>query len=392
MIQMNEWNKNSEHLLYLISCALRGAEVEESRLDGIDLDRLFVLARKHSVAAMVCMVLEKTDAFAKANPIEKKRWQEAKYKAIRKNMMLDADFEILMNNMENAGIWYMPLKGCVLKDWYPQYGMREMADYDILFDETKREQVKALFLEQGYTAEYFKVSSHDIYHKPPIYNFEMHVSLFNESHDPKLLKKYASVKDSLLPDENRNHRLHFTNEDFYVYVIAHAYKHYSRSGIGIRTLADIYVMYHRIGKSMDWDYVNRELEALGIRAYEERSRLLSEKIFGCGKPLSEITLTEDEWEMLLYYLGSSTYGTIENYVHNRLHSMQADSEPIRASTKLRYFLSRLFPGRNYCINAYPLIYKHPFLLPFFWIWRCFARIPAGKKSIQKELSALKSPK
>lgn len=389
---MYEWNKNSEHLIYLISCALREEEVKENKLKGIDLGSLFVLARNHTVSAMVCMELEKTDVFAQCTPVVKKRWLEKKYMAIRKNLMLDANCEILMNEMENAGIWYMLLKGSVLKDWYPQYGMREMADYDILFDETKRNQVKKLFMEQGYTVEHFNRGNHDVYHKPPINNFEMHVSLFDVSNYKELSNKYARVKERLLPDENKNYRFRFTNEDFYVYVIAHAYKHYNCAGIGIRILADIYVMYHRIGKSMDWAYVKRELEELGIREYEERSRLLSEKIFGSGKPLSEITLTDDEREMLLYYLGSSTYGTIEKYVTNCLHSMQVDSESISASTKLKYCMKRLFPGRDFCKKQYPLIYRHPYLLPFFWIWRCFTRIPIGRKRIQKELSIIKSSK
>ena len=386
---MNEWNKNSEHLIYLISCALNGINAEEDRIYGIDLESLFVLANKHTVASMVCMALEKTGILAKCDPNIKKRWSEAKFKAIRKNMMLEADFEILTNKMEDENIWYLPLKGCVLKDLYPVYGMREMADFDILFDITKRERVKELFLEQGYSVESFNVSNHDVYYKPPVYNFEMHVSLFNENYDEKMVDKYSDVKERLIHDKFKQSRFNFLNEDFYVYFMAHAYKHYSQGGTGIRTLADIYVINKKFGSTMNWNYIKQELKSLGIGEYEKRSRLLCEKIFGFDKLLSEIAFSADEIDMLLYYFGSNTYGTMENHVINRLHSIQKNSKSINIYTKLKYCIERLFPGPSYFKNLHPFIYRNRYLIPIFWILRFITKVPFRRKEIQKELSILK---
>ncbi|MGN1457458.1 MAG: nucleotidyltransferase family protein [Acutalibacteraceae bacterium] len=389
---MNGLSKNSEHLIYLISCALWGAEAEESILNGVDFEDLFVLAQNHTVSAMVCIVLEKTEVFAQADPTVQKQWSDARNKAVRKNMLLDAECKILMDEMENEGIWHMQLKGSILKDWYPKYGMREMADNDILFDETKCEQVKEIFLKHGYSVEDFNKGNHDVYQKPPIYNFEMHRSLFNESDYEDLAEKYADVKGKLIPVENKKYRFHFTPEDFYIFVTAHAYKHYSHGGTGIRTLADIYVMNHRTVQPMNRSYVESELKALGILDYEESSRLLSEKIFGSEKPISEITLTDNEQEMLLYHLGVGTYGTFENLINNKLNSMRTDNKPISSFAKFRYCISRLFPGRKWCKDRYPFVYRHPYIMPVFWVWRWFKKIPATRNKIRKELAILKSSK
>ncbi|MDD6490474.1 MAG: nucleotidyltransferase family protein [Clostridia bacterium] len=389
---MNGLSKNSEHLIYLISCALRGAEAEESVLNGVNLENLFVLAQNHTVSAMVCMVLEKTEVFVQADPTVQKQWSDARNKAVRKNMLLDVARKTLMDEMENEGIWHTPLKGSILKDWYPQYGMREMADNDILFDETKCEQVKEIFLKHGYFVESFNKGNHDVYQKPPIYNFEMHRSLFSESNYEDLAEKYADVKEKLIPDENKKYQFHFTPEDFYIFVMAHAYKHYSDGGTGIRTLADIYVMNHRSVQLMNRDYVEGELKALGILDYEENSRLLSEKIFDSDKPISEITLTDNEQEMLLYQLGVGTYGTFENLIKNKLNSMRTDNKPISGFTKFRYCIKRLFPGRKWCKDRYPFVYKHPYIMPVFWVWRWFKKIPATRNKIRKELAILKSSK
>lgn len=387
----NGLNKTVEHLIYLISCVLRGTESKTEYLDGIDFAGLFVLAQRHSVAALVCMALEKTDAFEQADPAVKKLWLDAKNNAVRKNMLLDAERQVLMNEMENAGIWHVPLKGSILKDWYPQYGMREMSDIDILFDKTKREQVKDIFLRHGYSVHVFHVGNHDVYLKPPVYNFEMHVTLFGEKKYKELTAKYRGIEQKLIPDDNKKFCLHFTPEDFYVYTIVHAYKHYSYNGTGIRTLVDIYVMNRTIGLTMDWDYVKKEVQFFGIEAFEKVSRELAEKIFS-DIPISQISLTAKEKSMFLYCMRVGTYGSSEKQLNRYLHSLQADQKPITDFTKFKYCMARLFPGREWCKNNYPVVYRHPILLPFFWIWRWIKRIPTKKESIQKEISALRSSK
>lgn len=387
---METLSQTQHQLLYLISCALHETAPEDALLGDIQWNELFSSARAHSVCALVCMALEPTKTFAQADPEVRKQWLDAKNKAVRKNMLLDADRELLMEKMEQAEIWHMPLKGSILKDWYPRYGMREMADNDILFDPARREQVRDIFLRLGYSVEHYQGGNHDVYRKAPIYNFEMHVALFNESYYEELAQKYANVKEKLLPDQEKPYRFHFTQEDFYVFVLAHAHKHYSHSGTGIRTLTDLYVMNRKIGQTLNWDYVNQELEALGIRDYETGSRTLAEKLFGSKTPVSEFTLTEQEQEMLLYYLGSSTYGNLENRISNQLHSIQADGKPISGFTKFKYCMTRLFPGRNWCKLPYPFIYRHPCLLPAFWIWRLWDRLASNGKAIWKELFTVKS--
>lgn len=72
-------------------------------------------------------------------------------------------------------------------------------------------------------------------------------ALFHEGVYEELAKKYANVKDKLLPDRGKSYQFHFTQEDFYVFVLAHAHKHCSHSGTGIRILTDLYVMNRKIG-------------------------------------------------------------------------------------------------------------------------------------------------
>ena len=386
---MSTITRTSEQLLYLMACALQGVSAREEVLADADLKQLLIMARKHSVASMVCMALEKTAIFANADEAAKKQWLEAKNKTIRKNMLLDAERKAILHELETQGIWYMPLKGSILKGWYPKPGMREMADNDILFDPSGREQVQQIFQNRGYTTVSFRKGNHDVYEKAPIYNFEMHVSLFHRTYK-ELTERYENVKERLLPVDGTAYQFAFTPEDFYVFVIAHAHKHYSHSGTGVRTLADIYVMDRHLGDIMDRDEVEQKLTQLGIAEYEQHSRVLAEKLFSAVRPLAEIELTEDEKKMLLYYCDATTYGTVDNRIYNRLHELQENSENIKLWTKVKYCCIRLFPGKESCKFAYPFVYKHPWTLPFFWVWRIVYRSIASKKNVQQELKALKA--
>lgn len=386
---MSTITRTSEQLLYLMACALQGVSAREEILADADLKQLLIMVRRHSVASMVCMALEKTAIFANADETAKKQWIEAKNKAIRKNMLLDAERKAILHELEIQGIWYMPLKGSILKDWYPKPGMREMADNDILVDPSGREQVQEIFQNRGYKTVSFRKSNHDEYEKPPIYNFEMHVSLFHGIYKG-LAEQYENVKERLLPVDGTAYQFAFTPEDFYVFVLAHAHKHYSRSGTGVRTLADIYVMNRYLGDIMDRDEVEQKLTQLGIAEYEQHSRVLAEKLFSAVRPLAETELTEDEKEMLLYYCNATTYGTVDNRVNNHLHELQENSEDIKLWTKVKYCCVRLFPGREFCKFAYPFVYKHPWTLPFFWVWRIVDRCITNKKNVQQELKALKA--
>ena len=381
--------KTSELLIYLMACSLQGTVPEGAPLANIDLEALLRLAKAHSVSAMVCMALEQTDAFQHAAETTRLKWLEAKNKAIRKNMLLDAERKAILHELEIQGIWYMPLKGSILKDWYPKPGMREMADNDILFDPSGREQVREIFQNRGYKTVSFGKLNHDVYEKAPIYNFEMHVSLFHGMYK-ELAEQYENVKERLLPVDGTAYQFAFTPEDFYVFVLAHAHKHYSHSGTGVRTLADIYVMERHLGDIMDRDEVEQKLTQLGIAEYEQHSRVLAEKLFSAVRPLAEIELTEDEKEMLLYYCDATTYGTFDNRVNNRLHELQENSEDITLWTKLKYCGVRLFPGREFCKLHYPFVYRHPWTLPFFWVWRIVDKGITHRRKVKQELKALKA--
>lgn len=385
-----EIHKNGEDMLYLVSCALHGKAPDNSRVSEMDLEAVYRYAKCHTLAAITYDALELMDKAYFGGLSENasaallfQKWKEARDKALRKNMMLDAARNKLFTYLDEQGIWYMPLKGSMLKDLYPKQEMRQMADNDILFDATKQEQVKDYFVGEGYEVASYAQGNHDIYKKPPVYNFEMHTALFGKAHNEAWVAYYNDVKTRLLTEDGSG-RCFFTDEDFYIYFVVHAFKHYDGGGTGIRSFVDCYVYLSR--KKLDFAYIEGELEKLGILAFERTFRSVSQKVFGAGEPLAK--LSAQEYEMLTISMYSGTYGTLEMSIGNSLHKMQGDTATIKRTTKFKYLLGRLFPPMSYYKDNYPFLYKTKVLIPFFIIYRMGRGFFAHGRIVRREAAAV----
>ena len=374
--------------------------LERYRTNEENRKELFQMSAKHSIDALIGMTLKQ------AGVVLPKYWEESMVKAVRKVLLFDAERKKLCAWMESERIWYLPLKGIVLKEYYPSIGMRQMSDNDILFDADAWERVEKHMLSEGYETESVGRRHHDVYRKAPVYNFEMHRSLYSKRDNERWVEYYSDIKNRLLSDQsevvcnavhgasenttanqtesanggNSSCGYHMSDEDFYIYITSHAYKHYSKSGTGIRTLLDFYAYLKAKEESLDFDYIRTECRKLGIRDFEKRSRRLCWKVFSSQQIYDRVSfeqsLSADEMEMLKYYLSSGVYGTFERMVESRIEKQKKTYGSGKLS-KLTYYWHRVFPGMD-LYEKYPLLVKHRFLIPAYWFYR-IVRLLFSKK-------------
>ena len=255
-----------------------------------------------------------------------------------------------------------------------------MSDNDILFDSSFQNQLRGYMKKRGYKPESVGKGHHDTYMKPPVYNFEMHTRLYDECNDSKEISQYYyNVKKRLVKNADKEYGYHFTDEDFYIFMTVHEYKHYSGSGTGLRSLLDCFVYVRSKGDGLDWNYISGELDKLGIGEFEQKSRSLAMKIFSSPELPK---LSDDERDMLEYYLLSGTYGTGKNHVEN---SMKKFSEKTGSNSRFRYIMRRIFPELEAYKEHYPFFYKHRILLPVGWMYRLFKGLIVNGKNILGEL-------
>lgn len=366
-------NKTTKDLIYLLSCAVDGITPDTARVQAMDLERLYRLSKAHTLRAAVFIALRSAG-------VENRSFHQAYNKAVRTNVMLDVDRTAIFAEFEKHGIWYLPLKGAILKELYPENGMREMADNDVLYDSTRQADVMKIMLDMGYTAESVGKTHHDVYMKPPVLNFELHTLLFGKASD--FYTYYLDPQRLMIPDDGSQYGYHFSDEDFYVYILAHEYKHYSGGGTGLRSLLDCYVFLQNKGDALDWTYIYEQTKQLDIADFESEQRELAEKVF------SSVTfpdLTEHEQELLDYYLTSCTYGTTTRSAENTVKRHYAKS---KNKSKISFIWARLFPDMEFMKQYYPFFYQHKLLLPVGYMWRWCKGIAINHKKLQAEMRAL----
>ena len=371
-----------ERIIYLMGCALNGITPNKGYLESVSQATLMALANHHSVGALVTYALEKA-GLAPADAITEKNM------AIRKSLLLDVERKAICAALEARKIKYMPLKGIYIKDYYPAVGLRQMADNDILFDRAYRAELKEIFLSRGYTVMQYDESNHDVYIKEPVYNYEMHVSLFDAYSRGALAEYFADPFAKADGIEGTEYGYKMTDEDFYIYLKAHEYKHFTAGGTGLRAFSDTYVFLAKRGDALDKEYLDAELNKLGIAEYVSKIETIATTLLGRDFILSlpsgvSGVLSDELAEIFDYICESGSYGIIKHNVENNLERIATEEGSLRRA-KVKHIFNKMFPPMSYYKENRPFYYKHKYLIPFFLIKKLLRNLFVTPKSSFKYL-------
>ena len=398
--------------------------VGENNSEANNIGRFYYIAKKHNLVSLMEQAMEKM-GFESDSDIWK-RWLKEKNQLIYKSVLMDVEREAIQDFFEENNIWYMLLKGMVIRKYYPAPELREMADNDILFDNKYSKEVYDFMTARGYKSDDYNKGYHDEYLKPPAYNFEMHRQLVSSKERPKWYEYYKDVKSILINDANGKNQFYFSDNEFYVYFIVHTYKHFLNSGMGLRTVLDVYLYLNNLQDKLDFDYIEEQLKKLDAYDFEQTFRSLAFKMFGenakegnaaadelqdsfdakeqdmlresfdakkqdklCG---SFDAKEQDKWwnsfddkehDMLSYILDAGTYGNLENSVAHKMGYTKGEKK--KASDKAKYIFRRLFPSMDTIEEFFPFFYKHKWAIPFLYIYRIGKMPFTRRKKVAGEL-------
>ena len=354
----------------LISMYLNKKEDPDLVIDDTKFSFLFKLASHHSLNSLLYKVLKDTKVQVSEENL--KKLEDYYLSNLRKDVLFAKEREALYKFLNDNQIHFLPLKGLILRDYYPDPYTREYADNDILFGSNDKD-IKKFFIERGYKCESFRKGNHDVYVKKPFFNFEMHRTLFHSGeNNEKSISYFENILEKLPIKKDYEHYL--GDEDFYIYFTSHSYKHFSVSGCGIRTLIDYYLYLKSV--NLNFKYINQQLEKIDLLGFSHNISQLSLKIFD-GE-----TLNSDEESMLLFIASSGTYGTMDNMVENG----------IKEKGKLGYFMSRLFPPYSFYKDAFPWAYYTIILIPVAWLIRVLRLLFKRPGKAAREIKAIRKQK
>ena len=280
---------------------------------------------------------------------------------------------------DEAGIDYMPLKGCNMKPRYPKPELRTMGDADILIRLEQYEKISAVMESLGFTHK--EETDHELVWQSPNLYVELHKRLM-----PSYNRDFhAYFGDGWkLAKVRTGCRLAMTAEDEFVYLFTHFAKHYRDGGIGCRHVADLWV-FLRSTPGLDEARVRRELRKLGLLEFHENMRGLLDVWFG-GAPADEKTdfMTD-------YIFGSGSFGTGESRVLSRAVRDTKHTLP-GVSGRMLYLWQTAFPPLAALREKYRVLRKAPWLLPAVWLVRPFYKLLFERDTLGKQeqnLSALR---
>lgn len=371
--------KNGYDIAQLVSCVLHNKQLNKEDIASMNLSLIYQLSCKHSISALVGTAL-KTCCGVKLSA----EWEEAVALAIVRHVQFECERKAIEDFMKENNIWHMPMKGLIVGALYPDAVYREMCDNDILYDPAGSKKLVKFMIEQGYEIDYMSKDKHaDGFTKPPYFSFELHKRFFMANHE-LWAEYYSDMNKFLIPDKDNPLQYHLSDEDFYVYMMLHTYKHYSQSGTGIRSLIDCYVYNLKKGEHLNWSYITEELRKLQIDKFEQDFRTIGKKLFG----IVQCALTEEEERIFKYVLSSGTYGTHEHAVENKMKQLTGDVSN-KKSKKYRYYWKRLFPDLLWFKGNMPFCYRHRWAIPFYYIYRIVCRGTRHRKQIYSEVKTVK---
>ena len=281
---------------------------------------------------------------------------------LHRGLVQEYEIGALLDDMERDGIDCLPMKGWVMRNYYPDPLMRSMSDFDVLIRDMDSCKMQAWMEVRGYRPEHTEQEVHDTYRKPPYMNIELHRRLMEER---RLKRQNTAWRENWLASlwqksyllEGKEHLYLLSDEDFLVHHLLHFYKHFTGSGVGVRPLADLYLFLRQKGPTLDRAYLEKQLEALHIRAFSAQISRLAWVCFE-GRELDD-----SAWLVLDYLTHAGIYG--DRATLETSHLFESAGKTVRQS-KWKNFFDRCFMPLASMKNTYPRLRRAPWLLPVYW--------------------------
>lgn len=320
------------------------------------LKQLYALSKQHDMAHIVAAALEKNNLLGEDEISKKMR--NSMYMAVWRDELREKELKHIYQLFEEEHIAFIPLKGAVIRELYPEPWMRTSCDIDILVREEEVERAKDVLVSK---LSYRVAARH--YHDISLYSsahvhIELHhcIGLCTDTRNHLLAQVWEYAK----PISRGDYQYQMTSEFLMFYLFAHMSSHFLRGGCGMRNFIDIWLMEKKL--HYERKVTDSYCETCGIRVFANYARKIS-YIWMEGQEHDEITKRMQD-----HIINNGLYGTKKSCVI---------SQNTVVKGKGSFLIRRIFvPYCNLCV-LYPKLEEYPFLYPYYIVKR-WTRLLEGK--------------
>ena len=353
--------------LHIAKAAVSGGELPA---ENVDWPAIFTLANQQKLLPILFETVRKMPA-AEENVALFAVTKQQVIGQVLNQTVRSAEFADLYQKLRAAGLHPVVVKGQLCSRLYPLRDHRISADDDILIPDGEffacHEQLLANGLTTDTPADELPMADEVPYTKDgsPLY-IELHRRLFDSSEDAhdELNRFFADINpveiDGLLTMPPHEHLL---------YLLLHAYKHFVRSGIGVRQFCDIGLWARAYHAEIDWQRLHGQCASVHAATFAAAAFRIARDYLGIEFDLPAPWDASIDVEPLLHdTLCGGVYGSNDL---TRLHSSTVTLNAVKASRtgEKSSVLRTLFPKREYLERRYPYLKKRPYLLPVAWVQR-----------------------
>ena len=353
--------------LHIARAAISGSDLP---IEKVDWPAVFALAGQQKLLPILFEAVRKMPAAGENAALFAVTKQQVIGQVLNQTVR-SAEFADLYHKLRAAGLHPIVVKGQLCSRLYPQTDHRISADDDLLIPDGEFMACHEQLLTNGLTtdtpADELASADEVSYTKKgsPLY-IELHRHLFDsaeDSHD-ELNHFFADLNpvetDGLLAMPPHEHLL---------YLLLHAYKHFVRSGIGLRQFCDIGLWARAYHAEIDWQRLHEQCGSVHAATFAAAAFHIAGDYLGIEFDLPAPWDGSIDVEPLLHdSLCGGVYGSNDL---TRLHSSTVTLNAVKASRtgEKSSVLSTVFPKREYLERRYPYLKKRPYLLPVAWVQR-----------------------
>lgn len=353
--------------LHIAKAAISGGDLPTEKVDW---PAIFALANQQKLLPILFEAARKTPD-AEENAALFAVTKQQVIGQVLNQTVRSAEFSDLYHKLRSAGLHPIVVKGQLCSRLYPLKDHRISADDDLLIPDGEffacHEQLLANGLTTDTPADELATADEVSYTKEgsPLY-IELHRRLFDSSEDAhdELNHFFASLKpvetDGFLAMPPHEHLL---------YLLLHAYKHFVRSGIGLRQFCDIGLWALEYHDEIDWQRLHDQCASVHAATFAAAAFRIARDYLGIDFDLPMPWDASIDVEPLLHdTLCGGVYGSNDL---TRLHSSTVTLNAVKASRtgEKSSVLRTVFPKREYLERRYPYLKKRPYLLPVAWVQR-----------------------
>lgn len=363
--------------LHIAKAAISGGDLPAEKVDW---PAVFALAGQQKLLPILFEAARATPA-AGENAVLFAVTKQQVIGQVLNQTVRSAEFADLYRKLRSAGLHPIVVKGQLCSRLYPQTDHRISADDDLLIPDGEFMACHEQLLTNGLTTdtpadELASADEVSYTKKGSLLYIELHRHLFDSSEDAHddLNHFFTDINpvetDGFLAMPPHEHLL---------YLILHAYKHFVRSGIGLRQFCDIGLWARAYHVEIDWQRLHEQCESVHAATFAAAAFCIAGDYLGIEFDLPAPWDGSIDVEPLLHdTLCGGVYGSNDL---TRLHSSTVTLNAVKASRtgEKSSVLSTVFPKREYLERRYPYLKKRPYLLPVAWMQR-IAHYASEKKT------------